>query len=69
MKTSQTLTHDWRGILGAFEAKTKEIQTRNQTVGGQSDSEPHSEAVRWAMYVRRIVDEIAFFIKGEWATN
>ncbi len=66
MRTMKTtlIANDWRRILDALEIKTKEIQDRSRSTGGE-ESEAFSEAARWAVHVRRIVDEIARFTKGD----
>ncbi len=66
MNTSKVSPQDWGKILEALEAKTKEIQARGEMIADKQDGgDPYAEAARWATHVRRIIDEIALFMRGE----
>jgi hypothetical protein len=52
----------WREIIRALESKTKEINDRRRE--RREKQTPGSEAARWAVHVRRIVNEIALFVDG-----
>jgi hypothetical protein len=65
MSKSKARAEDWGMILGALDAKTAEIAARGQGVQTRSGGDTSSEAARWDSHVRRIIDEIALFVKGE----
>jgi hypothetical protein len=51
---------EWSTILAALDSKTSEILSRNNY-----SADPYSEAERWSYHLRRIIDEIASFVRGE----
>lgn len=58
------VAHDWDEIFHALALKTDEIQKRSSAIAWDEESRPFSEEVRWAIHLRRIVDEITLFVNG-----
>jgi hypothetical protein len=63
MRKPRQKADDWTEIARALDSKTKEIRERGH---GErwGKTKPFSETARWAVHVRRIMDEIALFVGG-----
>lgn len=64
MDPARPTRDDWPEIIHALETRTKEIRELRRRIGEQG-SERSSETARRADHARRILDDIALFLRGE----